>query len=397
MIQWNYYRKRLKQFRTMLSAGNTSRFPFCLPRQTSFFTMSRFRRLLFAMLFSASCNGQSNANVLESKNPELKVIPKTDPQIGEYVVEIFEDLKGNLWFGTLAEGAACFDGKTLSYFSTKDGLCGNTVASIAEDKAGNLWFGTHSGLSRYDGKTFTNFTSKEGLCHDRVSHILIDRAGNIWVGTWGGVCRYNGHDFSDFPLPIPDVEVPAYQATKNWVTEIIEDRQGNIWFCRSGYGACKYDGKSFTQFTKEDGLPSNCVQAIHEDRQGNIWFGTRVAERDHPDAGKRTGEGGLSRYDGKIFIQYPGLEGLSKNDVYSIYEDKTGNIWIGATGVGIYRYDGKSFKIYKEIDRTDLTYSFGVQSILEDRNGTLWFGFSGGLFRFNGSALINVTQAGPWE
>ena len=353
--------------------------------------------LFFMMAFITSCSGQSNSNALESNNPELKVTPKTDAQIDEYVVEIFEDKKGDLWFGTLTKGVARYDGKSLTYFSAKDGLCGNSVVSITEDKEGNIWFGTHSGLSKYNGRTFANFTRKEGLCNDRVSHILVDRAGNIWVGTWDGVCRYNGATFSNFPLPIPDIEVPGYQATTNWVTEIMEDQQGNIWFGRSGYGACKYDGESFKEFTKKDGLPSDCVQAIHEDKQGNIWFGSRVAEKDHPDADKRTGDGGLSRYDGKTFIQYPGLEGLSKNDIYTIFEDKTGNIWIGATGVGVYQYDGESFKIYKGTDRMDLTYSFGVQSMLEDRNGTLWLGFSGGLFRLDGSSIINVTQDGPWK
>lgn len=353
--------------------------------------------LLFMLAFITACGGQSNPNVLESNNPELKATPKTGSQIDEYVVETFEDKKGNLWFGTIAKGVARYDGKSLAYFSTKDGLCGNTVASVAEDKAGNMWFGTHSGLSKYDGSTFTNFTRKEGLCNERVSNILFDRAGNLWVGTWNGVCRYNGATFSNFPLPIPDVAVPNYQATANWVTEIMEDKQGNIWFCRSGYGVCKYDGASFTQFTKKDGLASNCVQAIQEDQQGNIWFGSRVAEKDHPDANARTGDGGLSRYDGKTFIQYPGLEGLNKNDIYAIHEDKTGNIWIGANGLGVYRYDGKSFHLYKGTDRMDLTYNFGVQSILGDKNGTLWFGFSGGLFRLNGSSIVNVTEDGPWK
>jgi ligand-binding sensor domain-containing protein len=353
--------------------------------------------LFLILALITSCCGQSNPNVQKSNNAELDVFPKTNTQIDEYVVEVFEDKKGNLWFGTMSKGAARFDGKTLTYFSTKDGLCDNTVVSITEDREGNIWFGTHSGLSKYDGKTFTNFTSKEGLCNDRVSQILFDRAGNLWVGTWEGVCRFNGTAFSSFPLPVPDVEAPVYQATTNWVTSIIEDKQGNIWFGRSGYGACKYDGHTFALFTKKDGLPSNCVQAILEDKQGNIWFGTRVAERDHPDVDKRTGAGGLSRYDGKTFIQYPGYEGLSKNDIYSIHEDKKGNIWIGATGVGVYRYDGESFKIYKGTDRMDLTYGFGVQSILEDRNGTLWLGFSGGLFRLKGTSIINVTTNGPWQ
>ena len=291
---------------------------------------------------------------------------------------------------------ARYDGKSLSYFSTKDGLCGNAVVSIAEDQEGNLWFGTHSGLSKYSGGTFTNYTKKEGLCADQVSNILIDRNGTIWVGTWGGVCRYNGVTFSDFPLPIPAVKVPDYQETANWVTEIVEDKHGNIWIGRSGYGACKYNSASgeFTQFTKKDGLPSNCVQSILEDKLGNIWFGCRVAERDNLNPDAKTGDGGLSRYDGKTFSPYPKVEGLSKNDIYTIYEDKSGNIWIGATGTGAYRYDGKKFTLFKETDRMDLISSFGLQVVLEDSNGTLWCGFSGGLFRFDGTSFVNVTQQG---
>ncbi len=363
----------------------------------NFYLYAYFCPLFLIVGFMTACSGQSKPNTLENGSPALKVSPKTGAQIDEYVVEIFEDKKGNLWFGTLSKGVARYDGTSLTYFSTNDGLCGNTVASITEDQAGNMWFGTHSGLSKYDGKTFTNFTRTEGLCNERVSHVLVDRAGNVWVGTWEGVCRFNGITFSSFPLPIPDLEVPAYQATENWVTEIIEDRQGNIWFGRSGYGACKYDGRSFTQFTKKDGLASNCVQAMEEDKQDNLWFGCRVAERDHPDADKRTGDGGLSRYDGQIFMQYTNVEGLSKNDIYAICTDKTGNLWIGANGLGVYQYDGQTFTMYKGTDRMDLTYSFGVQSILEDRHGTIWLGFSGGLFRLKDASITNVTQDGPWK
>ncbi|MBK7940119.1 MAG: hypothetical protein IPJ82_24920 [Lewinellaceae bacterium] len=349
------------------------------------------RPALFMLFFITACSGQPDSNALKINDFVPEVLPKTGAQISEYVVEIFEDKKGNLWFGTVSDGAVCYDGKTLTYLSTKDGLCDNTVASITQDNEGNMWFGTHNGASKYDGKTFTNFGIREGL-HGPGCHILADKKGNIWAGTNHGAFRFNGFSFSEFKIPEPVIENPSYKWVAGKIWTLMEDKKGNIWFARDGFGACKYDGTSFTHFTSKDGLCSNIVSRIMEDKQGNIWFGTLTS-----DFPKNTKEGGLSRYDGKTFSNYPEIKGLSENDIYTIYEDKTGNIWIGATHLGVYRYDGSTFTLFKETDRKDLTVHFGVQAILEDKNGTLWFGFSGGLFRFNGTSFFNITQDGPWK
>jgi ligand-binding sensor domain-containing protein len=350
---------------------------------------------------TSSCHSQTNT---KNKKTEGQSQIKA-PQIAEYVFEIFEDSKNNLWFGT-NNGAAKYDGKALTYLTAENGLIGNIVTSFAEDKQGNIWLGTHSGLSKYDGKTFTNFTDKNGLVNSTVSGLLIDKKGILWIGTWDGVSKFNGTTFSAFTLPNPDVELLPYQSTMHWVSEIIEDRQGNIWFSRDGYGVCKYNGQSFTLYTKKDGLVSNNIQDIREDRKGNIWFGSRVVERDNPDKAGRTGDGGLSRFDpsaslsagSKAFTHFPEIKGLSKNEVYAIYEDSKGNIWIGANGVGLYRYDGKDFILFSETDRADLmTYGYGIQSILEDKKGNIWLGLSGGLFRLHGDSIINVSRKGPWN
>jgi ligand-binding sensor domain-containing protein len=108
----------------------------------------------------------------------------------------------------------------------------------------------------------------------------------------------------------------------------VQDKNGNIWFSNWG-GAYRYDGTSFTSFTKKDGLPG-IVTRIIEDRKGNIWLG---------------GDG-LTRFDGKSFQTYSVKHGLTNSGVWSILEDKTGDLWIGTRATGLYRFNSVRFSIY---------------------------------------------------
>ena len=45
---------------------------------------------------------------------------------------------------------------------------------------------------------------------------------------------------------------------------IIEDSKGKMWFTTFGNGVCRYDGKSFMNFTTKDGLVNNSVFSVLE-------------------------------------------------------------------------------------------------------------------------------------
>lgn len=307
--------------------------------------------------------------------------------IAGYVVAAFADSKGVLWFGTMGKGVARYDGDMLGYLSPAGGAGGDVVASIAEDKRGDLWFAGHpgTGLVKYDGTTFTQFWSEE-------TRVRADRQGTIWAGARGGVFRHSGDGFTELEVPLGDVKATVYSIGPGRVAMELQDSRGDWWFRSDGYGALRYDGKSFTRFTKRDGLCSDTIWSIVEDRQGRVWFSCIQAYQ--PTA---TGDGGVRRYDGETFTVFPGVKGLAGNDIYTLYPDRAGNIWIGATGVGVYRYDGEAFTLFDRTDRPDLNGGFGLQGMTEDRHGTLWFGFSGGLFRLEGDSFVHVAQDGPWE
>ncbi|MBO0935749.1 YceI family protein [Fibrella sp. HMF5335] len=173
--------------------------------------------------------------------------------------------------------------------------------------------------------------------------------------------------------------------------DVLEDRRGNSWFASTDSGAFYYNGKSFQRFTTAEGLADNRVMCIYEDKAGIIWLGTG---------------NGLSRYDGKSFRNFknpnPSRDGNGRNwnnDITTIIEDKTGKLWVGTRGTA-FVFDGKTF--------TNLIYKgepfLGVWGIMEDKKGAIWLGgFNvkggrrpGGLYRYDGSSFTKVSDRGAY-
>ena len=374
--------------------------------------------VLFLFVHISSCNGQEKTNVLQDSTIQSITIPIPTPpqenqptdqnleipwldplffidgQLCAWVRNIFQDKSGNLWFGTNHYGVMRYNaspadrqGVTLEYFDENDGLGIGRITGIVEDQEGNVWFGTYGGLTKYDGKLFTNFSEKDGLVNNDIWSLIIDRSGIFWIGTAEGVSRFDGEVFTTFSLPQPAFENRTSHISPNRVSCIMEDKKGNFWFGTDGFGICKYDGKTFAHFTKENGFIDDNISGFMEDKKGNIWIGTMY--------------GGVSMYDpaasgtsGKTFTNFTEDGVIGGIEVGGFYEDKIGNIWFAAENFGVYRYDGKSFtNLYEK----EGLVTNGILSIFEDKEGRFWFGGWGGLFRFDGKSFFPVTKDGPWQ
>jgi ligand-binding sensor domain-containing protein len=168
---------------------------------------------------------------------------------------------------------------------------------------------------------------------------------------------------------------------------ILEDRKGGLWFGSIGSGVYYYDGKSFENFTSKNGLVNNEVTSIYQDKTGNIWFGVN---------------GGVSRYDGKSFRNYMmnrdvmAADKTGKtfpdftrppNEVNAITEDKTGKLWFATRG-NTFVYDGQSFTV---LTNNGKPFS-NVRTVIKDKNGNIWLGGPAGLWRYDGSTFTNFTE-----
>jgi ligand-binding sensor domain-containing protein/serine phosphatase RsbU (regulator of sigma subunit) len=304
---------------------------------------------------------------------------------GNGVNEIYEDKKGNLWFGVYSSGVCKFDGKSFIHYTEKEGLSGSNVLCIYEDRSGNMWFGTNDGgISRLAAESFIHYTEKEGLTTSYVRSMIEDRKGNIWFGTdGGGLFVYDGKSFANYS----DKE----GLSSKYVWAVYEDSNGNIWAGTYAGGVCKFDGKYFTAYTEKDGL-SSTVLSIAEDNDGNMWFGTDmngVFKYDGNRAEALTDDKDLKQEKEKpvkTFTHYTSKDGWGNNTVSSILKDKYGMLWFATNG-GLARYDGKSFVNFT---RKNGLATAEVTSLSEDRFGNIWFaagGNGGGVCKYDGNRV----------
>jgi ligand-binding sensor domain-containing protein len=278
---------------------------------------------------------------------------------------LLEDKDGNLWIGT-EEGLCFYDGKTFTEIQIPiiSNMPSNTnqipkhsgrVYSMMQAKNGALWFVTINGVFIYEGPSlsnekasFTPFIINEAKnaflgSNDKVEKILQDKAGNIWFGgrTNDGVFRYDGESITHLELPEITLQFETKTVIHKWAWPQVQAKNGDIWFSNWG-GAYRYDGKTFTSFSKSDGLPglNGLVAKIIEDKNGNLYFG---------------GDAGLSRYNAGMNIEdgnekkFSGFKnGLTNPWIWEIVEDKSGNIWVGTRDTGLYLFDGDIFINYSE-------------------------------------------------
>ncbi|MEM6802390.1 MAG: two-component regulator propeller domain-containing protein [Bacteroidota bacterium] len=372
---------------------------------TSYFY--QFASILFLLIFCTNaCKGQlekkaAEESALPSKPSPIIVgtpppwngnqNPYNDPTlVSQYIRSIFQDSKGNYWFGPAGQSVARYEGDTLRYFSKLEFFRGNdkvetdrgnSVHAITEDTAGNIWFGTHYGAVKYDGKSFRSYQEKEGLTNLKLGRkcILVDNAGKLWVGTQGGVFRYmpsadstGGKCFSLFQL-IPKIEIK----------DMMEDKEGNIWFATKDQGIFRYDGKTVKNFSLKARLGDNYAGGMAEDKQGNLWF---------------TMKGGICRFDGTSFTDINLEEKIGTDEIWGIYIERSGIIWITARGSttrfdpSLPPSDSKAFQVFTPSDGLNCC----VQSMYQDRAGNMWWGAGDGLHRFNGENFYQVKQKGPW-
>ena len=156
------------------------------------------------------------------------------------------------------------------------------------------------------------------------------------------------------------------------------DPRGVIWFGGSGVtqgeDLSSFDGIRFSNFRLIGGGPGYQITEIVADRSGTIWIGSDGA--------------GLFSY-GDSLQRHDTLGGESVGICDAILEDNHGHLWFALTLGGVTRFDGSSWTVFRPAEGIG---NHVVLDIYQDRSGNYWFGTQGnGISRFDGTNWLRFT------
>jgi len=319
-------------------------------------------------------------------------------------VRFYDGGDGSLWIGS-GNQIARVEGKTIEHFLIEGGRPNSEIKGFYEDDRGTLWsVSSHALLRRQGdrfvatdlGHSFYQITNRQaggvwaatssGLVSiedgrlstylndtvrpDTIFSLHEDRAGHLWIGLDGGrLVRKKGSKETVYTradgLPGP-------------INNIFEMHDGQIWVKSPGNGLAYLSGGRFEEVKLHEGR-SPPVSALHLGPEGNIWMGTGT---------------GLFSLTPRTINGYTQRDGLPADLIFPILQDRKGTVWLGTTGGGLHRLDGRGGSGPKAtITTADGLPSNSIRSLHAGRNGNLWVGAGNGyVARLSDDGAVTQTR-----
>lgn len=293
--------------------------------------------------------------------------------------DAFQDGDGNVWFLQRQGIVFRFEPETekLKLFPVPNWI----IFDWKRDKRGSVWFGCANGNTwrlmmssiHYQSVRVANMFNVANYNNPRLAE---DNDKRIWLALSTGIFR---SDFSDDLNFSPGrIRLSGSDTLANC---IVKDQSGYLWASlgRDRIAKINSTDNSYKTFYLPESI-EDIVYNIIEDKQGNLWF--------------------LSYRN--IFVLYNGsdkIEGfitdnenineVLKDGIYDVCIDKNDDIWFASFSNGVYKYNRET-KIadkYLSEPAADLKTGDYCIRIKEDGRGRIWV-----LFSFNGLYLFDEEE-----
>ncbi len=348
---------------------------------------------------------------LHAQQLALKTYTRANGLASDYVLCIYQDRDGYMWFGT-DRGASRYDGRTFTTYTTDDGLPSNFIHCIFQEKSGAMWFGTYDGgIARFNGRKFRSFTTRDGLPSNEVSDIFQDRFDRIYFRTAKSLC-YVRPDSSIARLdpaigggygPLPDGSLLVTKGEKflrmipsrtdsfqfvehrllsqqhgllrgdeyPWARANVVYAQGQYWIASGGrLLGVKIDssGDASVRAASLGAAATSC----ESDAAGNIWVSTDG--------------NGIAKFDGNRPRWITERNGLARMRVRQVFRDYEGSLWFATMGGGAQKLLSESVVSYRT---SDGLLQNEVTTVFEDSRKRVWVGTGRGISLIENNRIRN--------
>jgi signal transduction histidine kinase/ligand-binding sensor domain-containing protein len=305
-----------------------------------------------------------------------------DDLVGAFIGRIVEARDGSLWVTVTRPSNAIWtlcaiQGGRVGCYGA-DGGPGAHAVGLYEDRKGALWVGTRDGLWQWKPsppRFYPLPRQPNGI--DRFAET---DDGELLISTVGGVRRLrNGGAELAYPFP------PAMQTVS--ARFVLRDRDGGLWIGTSTRGLVHVHQGITDVFGQLDGLSGDSISQILEDREGNIWVATLE---------------GLDRFRIASAASFSARQGLSSTRVRSVLATRDGSVWVG-TSDGLSRLNGSRVTVHREgtvprptsRDAREITgrgWPAGiVASLFQDRLGQVWISTERGVGYIENDRFVAVS------
>jgi len=336
----------------------------------------------------------SLAGLFLLKDGSLKRIPIT-PLSGtdQQISAITEDHAGVIWASFLGCLWKMKDGEPPVRFTAKDGII-DRISSLLTDAKGRVWVGTWSGLILLKSAPVPGaavaalWKKKDGLSSGIIHALFRTSDGLLWALSEHGLSSWE----EAAPQPVFHVrhDAQGWLSGKNEIAA--EDHQGALWISTETHGVIRVLLNGLTTFGTAEGLLSDKIRDLFEDKDGRLLAVTRIDTPD-PALAKRYPSQILYRLNENelrpINPRYPpGLTKPGWGERQIVVQDHLGEWWI-STEEGLFRFPAVPLEKLPDTSpighytRRDLG-SDDIFSLHEDRQGNIWASTmgGGGVFRW---------------
>src|SRR4029450_4544976 len=314
-----------------------------------------------------------------------------DGRFGSGVTPLYEDSGGNLWAGAM-NGLWRWKPGPPRLYPMPDAA--QRIYALAESDDGGILIAKHSGVTTLrNGKTEA-YPLPAGL-QFQPHRLLRDRNGGLWIGALVDSGLLHVHEGR------ADLFTTGNGLSGASVTALLEDREGSIWVATVD-GLDRFREFAIPMISVQQGLSSQGLGSILGARGGALWLGTSEGlnrwnqgqitvyrNRRQPGARGASRPTGLTLgrgADWKRTVREITDSGLPEKIAESIFQDKSGQIWVGTQSGVAFLKSGRFAPV------SSVPYGV-VHSITGDSAGNLWMSHQEALFHLLETRLVERI---PW-